>query len=231
MKIALIGYGKMGKTVERVAQEQSHQIVHKMDIEDNPMQEGFKGEWVVAADVMIDFSVAGAVPLNVENAARVGIPIVVGTTGWQSHLQAVREVVERRRGACLYSSNFSLGVQIFFRLVREAGKLFSRFSDFSPFVLEMHHAQKVDAPSGTALSLIEVLKESYAGDIPVSSVRAGFLPGTHVIGFDSPVDTVTLEHTARSRDSFAHGALWAARWIQGKQGFYRLEDILFGELQ
>lgn len=229
LRVALIGYGKMGKTVERVAREQSCEIVHVMDIEDNPMNAGFQGQWVRQTDVMIDFSVPSAVPVNIQNAVDAGIPIIVGTTGWYDELDAVRRLVENRGGACLYSGNFSLGVQILFRLVREAGKAFSPFSDFHPFMVEMHHAQKLDAPSGTALTLVKILKESYGKEIPVSSVRAGSLPGTHVIGFDSPVDTLTLEHTARSREGFARGALYAARWMQGKKGLYRFEDVIFGE--
>ena len=229
MRITLVGYGKMGKTVERVAREQSHEIVHTMDIDDNPMSAGFQGAWVGKTDVVIDFSMADAVLSNVENSVKAGLPVVVGTTGWYDHLDSVRSLVEKHRGACLYSSNFNLGTQILFCLAREAGKLFAPFKDFSPYVLEMHHAQKVDAPSGTALSLLKILKESYQEDIPVSSVRAGTLPGTHLIGFDSPVDTLTLEHTARTRDGFAVGALFAGKWIRGKKGFYDFQDVIFGE--
>lgn len=229
MQIALIGYGKMGKTMERVAQEQGHQIAQIMDIQENPMSAGFSGEWLKRTDLFIDFSTAHAVPSNVENAAKAEIPIVIGTTGWYDQLESVREMVQSHRGACLYSSNFSLGVQILFHLAREAGRLFSRFSEFHPFVFEGHHLQKVDAPSGTALTVLKSLKESYQQEIPVSSLRAGFLPGTHIVGFDSPVDTLTLQHAARNRDGFARGALVAGEWIQGKTGFYNFEEVIFGE--
>lgn len=230
MRIALIGYGKMGKTVERVAQEQSHQIVHTMDIEDNPMQAGFQGEWIGRTDVIIDFSTASAIPRNVKNAVKAGVSIVVGATGWYDQLDQVKAVVEEGQGACLYASNFNLGMHLFFSLTREAGKSLSRFAEFDPYILEMHHAQKVDAPSGTALSLVKILKESYQQEVPVSSVRAGSLPGTHVVGFDSPVDTLTIEHTARNRDGFARGALLAAEWLRGKKGFYDFQDVIFGEV-
>ena len=231
MRITLIGYGRMGKTVERVAREHSHEIVHTMDIDDNPMSTGFQGEWVEKTDVVIDFSMADAVPSNVENSVKARLPIVVGTTGWYDRLDQVQSLVENHQGACLYSSNFNLGTQILFSLAREAGRFFSRFAEFHPYILEMHHAQKVDAPSGTALSLLKILKESYPEDIPVSSVRAGTLPGTHLIGFDSPVDTLTLEHTVRSRDGFAVGALFAGKWIQERKGFYELQDIISEQIQ
>ena len=230
MRITLIGYGRMGKTVERVAREHSHEIVHTMDIDDNPMSTGFQGEWVEKTDVVIDFSMADAVLSNVENSVKARLPIVVGTTGWYDQLDQVQSLVENHQGACLYSSNFNVGTLILFSLAREAGKFFSRFAEFRPYILEMHHAQKVDAPSGTALSLLKILKESYQEDIPVSSVRAGTLPGTHLIGFDSPVDTLTLEHTVRSRDGFAVGALFAGKWIQDRKGFYEFQDIIFDQI-
>lgn len=227
MRITLIGYGKMGHMIENIARQEGEEIVHCIDIHNLPDGSGFSGDWVEKTDVLIDFSVAEAVPNNVANAVRAGIPIVVGTTGWNQQLDQVRGVVEKHRGACVYSSNFSVGVQVFFRLIRDAARAFSRLKDFHPFILEYHHAQKVDAPSGTALSLREILREFYSSDIPVSSVRAGFFPGIHQVGFDSPVDTLTLEHRARSREGFAHGALLAARWIQGKTGFHAFEEVLF----
>jgi 4-hydroxy-tetrahydrodipicolinate reductase len=229
MKLALIGYGKMGRAVERLAREKNHLIVHKMDIQENPMAGGFSGEWVEQADVIIDFSTATAVPANIRNAVEAGVPIVEGTTGWMSELEEVRRQVEEAGGACLHSSNFSIGVQMLFHLARQAGKLVSRFAEYHPYILESHHVQKLDAPSGTAQTLEKILKESYSQGVPVASVRAGFFPGTHVVGFDSVVDTITLEHTARSRDGFAQGALFAAHWIQNRKGFYSLEQVMFGD--
>ncbi len=219
----------MGRTVERIALEQNHQITEAMDIGENPMTDGFSGSWVGQTDVLIDFSVAEAVATNVQNAIRSGLPIVVGTTGWYDEIPRVRTLVEKDQGACIYSGNFSLGVQIFFRLTREAGRIFSRFQDFDPFLVESHHVQKVDAPSGTAVTMQNLLEESYGKRLPVTSIRAGYIPGVHTAGFDSPVDTITLEHRARSRDGFARGAILAGQWIQGKKGFHQFDDVIFGE--
>ena len=229
MRIALLGYGKMGKTVERIALEQGHQISEAMDIGENPMTDGFSGSWTEQTDVLIDFSVAEAVPTNVGNAVRSGLPIVVGTTGWYDEIPQVRTLVEDGQGSCIYSGNFSLGVQVLFRLTREAGKILSRFKEFEPFLVESHHSQKVDAPSGTAVSMQNILEESYGRRLPVASIRAGSNPGVHTAGFDSPVDTITLEHRARSRDGFARGAILAGQWIQGKKGFHQFDDVIFGE--
>ena len=219
----------MGRTVERIALEQGHQIIQAMDIGENPMTEGFSGSWMEQTDVLIDFSVAEAVPTNVQNAVRSGLAIVIGTTGWYDEIPRVRTLVEEGQGACIYSGNFSLGVQIFFRLTKEAGQIFSRFQDFDPFLVESHHVQKVDAPSGTAVAMQNILEESYGNRLPVTSIRAGYNPGVHTVGFDSPVDTITLEHQARSRDGFARGAVLAGQWIQGKMGFHQFDDVIFGD--
>ncbi len=219
----------MGRTVERIALEQGHQIIQAMDIGENPMTDGFSGSWMEQTDVLIDFSVAEAVLTNVQNAVRSGLAIVIGTTGWYDEIPRVRTLVEEGQGACIYSGNFSLGVQIFFRLTKEAGQIFSRFQDFDPFLVESHHVQKVDAPSGTAVTMQNILEESYGNRLPVTSIRAGYNPGVHTVGFDSPVDTITLEHQARSRDGFARGAVLAGQWIQGKKGFHQFDDVIFGD--
>ena len=229
MRITLLGHGKTGRMVEKVAGVKGDEIVHIVTSQNAPGQVGFQEEWLERTDVLIDFSVADAVVENVRNAVRAKRPIVVGTTGWNSRLDEVRDLVTEESGACVFSSNFSVGVQTLFYLTRQAGKLLSRLQEFHPFVVESHHHSKVDAPSGTALSLQQLLQESYSSDIPVSSVRAGFFPGTHVVGFDSPVDTLTLKHTARNRQGFAAGALLAAEWIQGRKGLFDFEEVLFGE--
>jgi 4-hydroxy-tetrahydrodipicolinate reductase len=229
MRIALIGYGKMGKTIERLARDQGHTISKIMDIDDNPVGSGFRGDWVENTDVLIDFSLAPAVPANIRNALDARLPIVVGATGWYAHIEQLRQEVQSQGGACLYASNFSLGVQTLFYLVRQASKVLARYEDFHPFVVETHHEQKLDAPSGTAVTILKIMEESYGRPVPVSSVRAGFFPGTHTVGFDSQVDTLTLEHTARSREGFGRGALLAAEWIQGKKGFFTFEQVIFGE--
>ena len=229
MRITLIGHGKTGQIVEKVAQEQGHDIVHIARAKNPLGSRDSQEEWFEKSDVLIDFSVAHAILNNVQRAVEAGLPIVVGTTGWHKELQKVRELVESEKGACVYASNFSLGVQTLFYLTREAGKLLSRFGELHPYIVESHHKQKVDAPSGTALSLQHILEESCNVDVPVSSVRAGFFPGTHLIGFDSPFDTLTLKHTARNREGFARGALLAAEWMRDRKGFYSFEEILFGE--
>jgi 4-hydroxy-tetrahydrodipicolinate reductase len=193
------------------------------------MTTGFSGDWVEKTDVLIDFSLGPAVPANIRNAVAAGQPIVVGATGWYEQVDVLRREVEKQGGACVYSSNFSLGVQTLFYLVREAARVLARFKDFHPFVVETHHVQKVDAPSGTALTIKKIMGEYYYQPIPISSVRAGFFPGVHTVGFDSPVDTLVLEHTARSRDGFARGALLAADWIRGKKGFFTFEQVIFGD--
>ncbi len=229
MKIALIGYGKMGKVVQQIAVQQHHQIVKILTSKDNPMEAGFSGSWIDDAQVIIDFSVGRAVPFNIKNAVRARIPMVEATTGWYAQLPRLREIVEAEEATCLYSSNFSIGVQALFWLTRQAGRFFSQFKEFQPYLMESHHSQKMDAPSGTALTLLGHLSESYQQAIPVSTLRAGFFPGIHEIGFDSPVDTLTLQHTARNREGFANGALFAAEWIQGKKGFYSFEEVISGE--
>ncbi len=227
MNITLIGYGKMGRAVEGEATERGHQVVHRVTRENNTGK--FSGDWVGKTDVLVDFSVGSAVASHVAEAVEAGLPIVVGTTGWRENLDEVKRIVEDGNGACLYSSNFSLGVQALFYLSRVAGQLMSRLKGFAPYIVETHHDQKRDAPSGTALTMKNILQESFEFQIPVSSVRAGFFPGTHELGFDSPVDTLRLVHTARNRQGFARGVLFACEWIQGKTGFHELEEVLFSE--
>lgn len=229
MRITLIGYGKMGRMIEEIGRGMGHEIIHTIDIDDSPGEAGFSGNWVENSDVVIDFSVAEAVVSNIRNAVAAGLPIVEGTTGWNGQLETVRQIVEDAKGACVYSSNYSMGVLALFHLTRQAGKLLSRWKAYRPFIHEAHHDQKVDAPSGTALSLKEILEESYSSEIPTSSTRAGSIPGIHVVGFDSPFDTLTLEHRARSREGFSRGAIFAAEWVQGKSGFYNFEEVLFGD--
>lgn len=226
MRLALIGHGKMGKAVENLARELGHEVVHVVTHAEAGRP--FEGDWTDHTDVVMDFSVPEAALSNIERAVRAGLPIVEGTTGWHDELERAREIVETARGACVYASNFSLGVQIQFHLARQAARIFSRFPEYSPFLLEAHHTQKKDAPSGTALTLEGILRESYSR-VAVSSLRAGYFPGTHTLGFDSLVDTLTIQHVARSRDGFARGSLFAAEWIRDKRGFYNFEEAIFEE--
>jgi 4-hydroxy-tetrahydrodipicolinate reductase len=178
-------------------------------------------------DAAIDFSVADAVVTNVEACARASVPLVEGTTGWSAHLPEVRSIVERETGALIYGANFSVGVNLFYRVAARAAELFGAFDDYAAFIEEAHHARKRDAPSGTALRLRDIISAQQGGrDIPVASTRAGHIPGTHRVGFDSVADQITLTHTARSREGFAAGAIVAARWIQGRRGVYEFSETI-----
>lgn len=225
MKIALVGYGKMGKTIEALAVEQGFQIGPIFDVHNIGSKEGLEPENLRGVDAAIEFSTPQTTVDNMKRLVELGVPTVVGTTGWDLRRDEVRLWVERHEGALVFSANYSIGVQVLLRLVRRGAELFASQPDYRPYILEAHHDQKKDAPSGTARALEEVLKTHYA-EVPVSSLRAGFIPGTHEVGWDSTFDTVTLIHRARDRRVFASGALAAARWIAGKRGFYAFEDIL-----
>jgi len=225
MNIALIGYGKMGKLLEQLAPAE---VRLKLDEFNNANFEGITEENFQGIDVAIDFSIPAAVVENVERISALGVNIVVGTTGWFEHLDDVRSVIEKAGTGLVWSPNFSIGANAFFRLVSEAARLMANESAYEAWAYEIHHSAKKDAPSGTLWKLVEGMEESgYARKIDVSSNRAGAHPGTHEIGFDSAADTITLRHVARSREGFAQGALRAARWLVGKKGFYEFGDIIF----
>jgi 4-hydroxy-tetrahydrodipicolinate reductase len=177
-------------------------------------------------DAAIDFSVAGVVLRHVEACVRARVPLVEGTTGWYAQEPEARRLVEDGGGAMLVGANFSIGVQLFYRVVDRAAELFAGLPGYDAFVEEAHHAKKRDAPSGTALELTRVLRARLGHDVPVSSTRAGHIPGVHRVGFDSAADEVMLVHSARSRDGFAAGALAAARWLRGRSGTYTFGDVL-----
>lgn len=230
-RLAIIGYGKMGRLIEELAAGHGLEAVLRLDSSNNAGGAGITAEAFREIDVAIDFSIASAVPGNAEKTAALGIPLVVGTTGWHEELPRVREAVERHGAGFLHGANFSVGVQVFYRLAEAAGHLLSGESGYDAWIWEIHHRRKKDAPSGTAREIRRVLEESgWTRGIDVASNRAGAIPGTHQIGFDSEADTITLEHRARSRAGFAHGALRAARWMLGRRGFYEFsavwEDII-----
>jgi 4-hydroxy-tetrahydrodipicolinate reductase len=223
-KLAIVGYGKMGKMIEQLAPDYGFTVMARVDVgREEPLR---------AADVAVEFSVPGAVLGNIEKIASAGIPAVVGTTGWYGELERARDIVRKHGTALVWSPNFSVGVNVFFRVVREAAALLKDENEYGAWGWEMHHAAKKDAPSGTMLKLVETVKQAgYARAIDVSSNRAGAVPGTHEIGFDSPADTITLRHTARSREGFARGALKAAQWITAsndRKGVYEFSEVLFG---
>jgi 4-hydroxy-tetrahydrodipicolinate reductase len=227
-KLAIVGYGKMGKLIEQLAPEYDFQVALKLDEFNNADGAGLIARNFAGIDVAIEFSIPSAVPGNVEGIAAQGVPLVVGTTGWLEHLAAVKGIVEAHQTGLVWSPNFSIGVNVFFRLVAEAARLVAAEPAYGAWAWEIHHATKKDAPSGTLLKLVEEMKKAgYARHIDVSASRAGTIPGTHEIGFDSGADTITLRHTARSREGFARGALKAADWIIDKKGLYEFSEIEF----
>ena len=244
LKIAIVGYGKMGHAVEALAGRHDVEVASIIDPSDkDASHDSITKESLSGADVAIDFTSAASALGNIEAVAALGKCIVIGTTGWYDSLPKAREIVDNKGTGIVYSPNFSIGVNVFFRIVKDASALFDKFPGYDPFVYEMHHNQKMDAPGGTAKKLGEIIlanvkrKKRLAYDridgrriapdeLHVASVRAGSLPGTHVVGFDGEADTIELRHTARSRSGFAEGALFAAKWIKGRKGLYSLEDII-----
>ena len=227
-KLAIAGYGKMGRLIEQLAPEYGFETALKLDEFNNAHSEGLTAANFAGIDAAIDFSIPAAVPANVEGIAKLGVNIVVGTTGWLEHLDRVKSAVETNGIGLVWSPNFSIGVNVFFKLVAEAARLFDREPEYGSWAWEIHHAAKKDAPSGTLLKLVEEMKKAgYTRHIDVGSNRAGKIPGTHEIGFDSAADTITLRHTARSREGFARGALKAGQWVVGKKGFHEFADIAF----
>ena len=229
MNLALIGYGKMGRMIEQLAVARGHRVVFRVDVEENDQGQALTRESLQGVDVAFDFTVPDAVVPNVDRVTALGVSMVVGTTGWMNHLGEVRRLVEERPVGLVYSSNFSIGVNVFFRLMEVAASQFQNYSDYDPWIYEIHHRAKVDAPSGTALKLKQILQKAYSGrEISTASNRAGAVPGIHTVGFDSESDTLTFTHTARSRIGFASGALHAAEWVRGKKGVYEFSEVLFG---
>jgi 4-hydroxy-tetrahydrodipicolinate reductase len=228
MKFAIVGYGKMGKMVERIALERGHEIGVKLDDINNSNFEGITEENFTGVDAAIDFSVPAAAIPNIEKIASLKVNLVVGTTGWLDSLDDVKAAVEKNDIGLVWSPNFSVGVNAFFRIVAEATKLLSGEPQYEAWAWEIHHSAKKDAPSGTLLKLVDEMRQAgYAKRVDMASSRAGTIAGTHEIGFDSAADTITLRHTARSREGFALGAVKAAEWVAGKKGFHEFGEILF----
>jgi 4-hydroxy-tetrahydrodipicolinate reductase len=220
-KLAIVGYGKMGRLIEQLAPEYGFTVTARIDID--------RDEPLAGADVAVEFSTPAAVLGNIRKVAAAGVPIVIGTTGWLEHLDEAKSIIEMNDSALIWSPNFSIGVNVFTRLVSEAARLLKNEKEYGAWAWEIHHITKKDAPSGTLLKLVEEMKAAgFERGIDTSSNRAGAHPGTHEIGFDSAADTITLRHTARSREGFARGALKAAQWIIGRKGFYEFSDVLFG---
>ena len=225
MKLALIGSGAMGQLVASLARKGGDEIgVVFSSSNTGQTVEEFSAH-LKGHDAAIDFSIANAVLKNVEACARARVPLVEGTTGWSQHDRA-KQLVAEYDAALVYGANFSVGMNIFYRIVQTASDCFAKIDQYAPFIEEAHHSRKRDAPSGTALRLSELMKERYQRDIPIASTRAGYIPGTHRVGFDSEADQVLLTHAARSRQGFASGALLAAHWIVGRKGVFEFGEVI-----
>jgi len=234
MNIALLGYGKMGKAIEKIAVERGHHIVQKIGRNDvlNP-----KG-----VDVSIDFSLPEAAVTNISASIANGIPVISGTTGWLEDYDKVVALCREKKGAFIYASNFSVGVNLFFELNKKLARLMNKREDYQIGLEEIHHTQKLDAPSGTAITVAEgVIENSHYNnwklttenkqtfsntDVPIHAVREGKVPGTHTVTYKSPIDTLKISHEAHSREGFALGAVVAAEWILGKKGVFSMGDVL-----
>jgi 4-hydroxy-tetrahydrodipicolinate reductase len=226
MKLALIGYGAMGKLIRTLAEEKGHEITAVIDDGDAGLSAAELAAKLTGIEVAIDFTIAGAVRRNVEACVLAGIPLVEGTTGWNDERAEIENIVRDGNGAMVFGANFSIGVNLFYRVTDYAAELLSKFPDYEAFIEEQHHSRKKDAPSGTALKLKDIVSRHISNEFSVSSTRAGNIPGTHSAGFDGPADQILLKHTARSREGFAAGALLAADWIVGKKGFYEFTDVI-----
>lgn len=230
MRIALIGNGAMGQLVAELAKAAGDEIAtivtsKDKDLKTDELTDKIRGQ-DGAVDVAIDFSIGEAVLRNIEACARAGVPLVEGTTGWKAQEAAAKQIVTENSAALVYGANFSIGVNLFYRIVDRAAGLFASVDGYAPFIEEAHHMRKRDAPSGTALQLRDLMSKHLGAEIPTASTRAGYIPGTHRVGFDSESDQILLVHTARSRKGFASGALLAAHWIVGRTGVFQFTDVI-----
>ena len=228
MRILLIGHGRMGRLIEQLADQHGCTVAGVAEV-DRPVSAVLDGLADGPADVAIDFSQPEAVPDNVRELAARGVSVVIGTTGWQTHERELRELAGHAGIGVLAAANFSLGMHVFAVVVEQAARRFGALDRVGAWIHEAHHAKKIDAPSGTALMLKKVMEDAgYGAGIDMSSTRAGSIPGIHEVGFDGPAESVTLTHTVRDRSVFAHGALEAARWLHGRQGWFTMRDMING---
>ncbi len=230
MNIALFGYGKMGKMIEKVAQNRGHNIVAKIDVDSRDFDYS-------KMDVAIDFSMPDAAFDNITGCIENGVPVISGTTGWLEKYDAAVILCDKKNGAFIYASNFSLGVNVFFELNKQLARMMRNLNQYRVSMEEIHHTQKLDAPSGTAITLADGIIENSAyknwklntadtAEIPIISKRIGDTPGTHTVDYESAVDSIEIKHTAHNREGFALGAVIAAEWIQGKTGVFTMKDVL-----
>ena len=216
----------MGQLVAAGARKRGDEIGVVLTSNDGELPVDQLAEKLRGHDVAIDFSIGDAVIKNIEACARAHVALVEGTTGWKQHESTAKQLMTEHSGAMVYGANFSIGVNLFYRIVKQAAALFSAVDGYAPFIEEAHHNRKRDAPSGTALKLRDLMAEHLGSDIPTSSTRAGYIPGTHRVGFDSEADQILLTHTARSRQGFANGALLAAHWIIGRTGVFEFSEVI-----
>ncbi len=215
----------MGKLIEGLASDHGHSVTVIINESHAGLRAEQLAETLRAADVAIDFTVAAAVRRNVEACVLAETPIVVGTTGWDEQRNEIEKVVTDGNGSMVYGANFSIGVNLFFRIAEYAAELLARFPEYEAFIEEQHHSQKKDSPSGTALKLRSVA-EDHVKIGEIAATRAGNIPGTHRLGFDGPADQILLEHTARNREGFAYGAIMAAEWIENRKGFFEFTEVI-----
>ncbi len=243
MKIALLGYGRMGRDVEQAAAERGHTIAARYTIEDPLPDISTLPSELRDIQCAIDFSAPAATEHHIRSFGPLHVPLVVGTTGWNDRLPALLDFMRQCGGTILYASNFSVGANIFFHAAAEASKLIDRFPEYDIAIHEIHHRLKKDAPSGTALKLADTVRQNVkrktavvtalnnrpieAHELLVSSSRVGDVPGTHSVTFESPADSIQITHTAHNRRGFATGAVWAAEWLQGRKGIFTMEEFLF----
>jgi 4-hydroxy-tetrahydrodipicolinate reductase len=228
--LAIVGYGKMGRLIEQLAPEYGFEVRAKFTRANNLHVAGITSESLRGVDVAVEFTTPDSAPDNLRRLATLGIGTVCGTTGWFENLPTINESILSAETALVYSPNFSVGVNVFFQAVARAASFFAKYPEYEAWGWEIHHSAKKDAPSGTLKKLAEEMRASgYDRTVTLTANRAGAHPGTHEIGFDSAADTITLRHTARSREGFARGALRAASWIIGKKGVFEFREIL-GEL-
>ena len=226
LRIALVGYGKMGRMIDSLAAEANCEVLLRLDEFNNADRAGMTREAFADVDAAIEFSTPATVIGNIERLCELGVPVAVGTTGWYERIDEVRALAGQSEGGVIYGANFSVGVNAFYRVVEAAARAFARAEDYDCWGYEVHHKFKKDAPSGTMLRLLEVMRESgYQRPIDVATNRVGHIPGTHEFGFDSEADTIRISHTARGRAGFALGALRAARWISSRQGFHEFSQV------
>ena len=216
----------MGQLVEAGARKGGDEIGVVLTSKDVELPVDQVAEKLRGHDVAIDFSIGDAVIKNIEACARAHVALVEGTTGWKQHEPTAKQLMSEHDGAMVYGANFSIGVNLFYRIAKQAAALFAAVDGYAPFIEEAHHNRKRDAPSGTALKLRDLMSEHLGSDIPTSSTRAGYIPGTHRVGFDSEADQILLTHTARSRQGFANGALLAAHWIVGRTGVFEFSEVI-----